>query len=169
MNKEGYWLNAQTGSYYRIDEHARWLTRRGNPEKLDLRPSLIDQLNGLHWQRDRLEILLTGMHGGLVRVRSHGAYVTFEFTVAIEKVLPVASEFLDETGIAGPLSTFRMTNLRDREGIEGRVSALQNTVFGQSDTFEVLSEPIRLNYPEEKAERVLEELKDAQKPRKENQ
>ena len=159
MNREGYWLNAETGEYCRIDEHARWITREGNPDRVGLAPELARRMDGLHWQRDRLRILLTAMQGGLVRVRSHGEFVTFEFTMDFEDVTDAVGDFLDETGIAGPQSVVRMTNLRRRERISGTLTELREKLFAPGGGLDSVSiEPVKLNYSEEKLDRVFTDL-----------
>ena len=42
MRKEGYWLNAATGVFFKIDEHARWITDRSNAKRIGLAPRLYE-------------------------------------------------------------------------------------------------------------------------------
>ena len=159
MNREGYWLNAVTGTHHRIDEHARWLTRPGNAEAIGLDPSLARRLDGLHWDRDRLRILLTGMRGGLVRVRSHGDRVSFEFTLDFADVLPAIPPFLGATDIAGPLSTLRITNLRARRTLQGALRELRGGALSSDPAVDDLPlQPVELTYSAEEVDRILAEL-----------
>ena len=49
MGGPGYWLNSNTGRFFLIDEHARWLTRPGNGEKIGLAADRAARLRGLDW------------------------------------------------------------------------------------------------------------------------
>lgn len=115
MRGEGFWLNGRTGTYFTIGEHARWISKPENARKIGLPDELSERACGLDWQRDRLRILLTAMHGGLIRVREHELTITFEFTLAAQQALPAIAEFLNETELAGPQSTLRISDLLRRE------------------------------------------------------
>jgi len=96
------------------------------------------------------------MAGGLVRVRSHGSYVTFEFTADFADIVPAIPPFLAETDIAGPMSVIRMNNLRKSEAIHGHMGALRKTILdGNRSDYKAFAEPVTLNYPREEVEDIL--------------
>lgn len=117
MWQEGYWLNAVTGESCEIDEHARWISQPANAKRIGLARRLHGLIEGLDWQDERLRILLTAMRGGLVRVRRHDGYITFEFTLGLERVVELIARFLEKSDLPGPLSTIKLHDLRKGEGI----------------------------------------------------
>lgn len=117
MEQEGYWLNAVTGEFCEIDEHARWISERANAERIGLAPRLHRLIEGLDWQDERLRILLPAMRGGLVRVRRQDGDITFEFTLRIERVVELIARFLEKSDLPGPFSIIKLHDLRKGEGI----------------------------------------------------
>jgi len=79
--KEGFWINYRTGKEFDIDEHERWLRRKGNARKLGLPKKLTDGFGEFEPVKDRNKFLLFVMkHAPVMRVRGHGTYVTFEYS-----------------------------------------------------------------------------------------
>ena len=79
--KDGYWINYKTGKEFVIDEHERWLRRKGNARKLGLPKLVIEAFGEFEPARDRNKLLLFVLkHAPVMRVRGHGANVTFEYS-----------------------------------------------------------------------------------------
>ena len=83
--KEGWWINFETGRYVALK--CRGLDHEGiicNPENqkwLGLSPSVIQDIYRFKPIQDRDSLLLHIMKSApLMRIRGHGAYVTFEFS-----------------------------------------------------------------------------------------
>ena len=95
--KEGAWLNARTGAYHWIDEHARWLQRGENAKTIGLSDSAIQRIKAIPWDFNgggRRSILMLAMNGGLIRFRGHGNYVTFEGCLSIPEMADATQEFM---------------------------------------------------------------------------
>ena len=117
--KEGAWINEKTGEFAWITEHASWIKKKENADKIGLSPRAYDNLKDLKWDFDgegREAILLVAMNAGLIRMRGHGSYWTFEFTIETQAALWACLGFLDD--FAGPLTQCRFNNLRTKEQIE---------------------------------------------------
>lgn len=75
--KEGFWGNYETGIWFQIDEHERWLRREGNAAKLGVPENIIAEFP--HYaDRDTL-LPFVWHHAPVMRWRCHGESVTFEF------------------------------------------------------------------------------------------
>jgi hypothetical protein len=114
MRDEGYWLNVETGKFLLIDEHARWIVRQENAQAIGLDEALFARLAGLDPQQDRLRIVLTGMYGGLMRIRRHRESVTFEFVIPTEQAVSAVHRFLQATGLVVDMAWLRLNNLRTK-------------------------------------------------------
>ena len=117
---EGYWLNVATGKYIEVPDHAEWIEDPKNARRIGLSPRISKSIVGLNPlnPKGRVEILLRAMKGGLIRVRSHGNFITFEFTTNTGDALWAAERFLAKTGLAGPFSTLLFNNLRTKKSVE---------------------------------------------------
>lgn len=116
--KEGAWINSKTGKFEWVDEHALFM-QRGQGKALGLPDSVYEKIKDMHWDFNgvgREEILATVMKAGFIRMRGHGNYWTFEFTISSGDALWSCLEFL--TNYAGPYTTCRFNNLRTGETIE---------------------------------------------------
>lgn len=116
MMKEGAWINSRTGQFAWITEHASWIQDRKNAESVGLNDVAYNKLKDLKWDFDgngRAEILAIAMNAGLIRMRGHGAYWTFEFTAPTSTALWSCLSFLND--FAGPYTTCRFNNLRTHE------------------------------------------------------
>lgn len=75
--KEGFWGNYETGIWFPIDEHERWLRREGNAAKLGVPENIIAEFQHFA-DRDTL-LPFVWRHAPVMRWRCHGESVTFEF------------------------------------------------------------------------------------------
>ena len=75
--KEGFWGNYETGIWFQIDEHERWLRREGNAAKLGVPENIIAEFP-LFADRDTL-LPFVWRHAPVMRWRCHEESVTFEF------------------------------------------------------------------------------------------
>jgi hypothetical protein len=123
--REGAWINATTGAYKWIDDHARWAQRPGNAASLGVPDDVIEELGRIPWDFNgsgRKAIILLAMGQGLIRVRGHGSWTTFEFTIPWEQAIRGALRLMDET--FGPAMTCRFNSLSSGQSLEfqfGRV------------------------------------------------
>lgn len=79
--RDGMWINYRTGKSFNIDEHERWLRRKGNADKLGVPKKVQDKFDEFEPVKDRNKFLLFVMNNSSVmRVRGHGNYVSFEFS-----------------------------------------------------------------------------------------
>jgi len=114
--KKGAWIEAETGNWHWIDDHADWIRRpecgrrAGLPEEVVLRLAAMPRRYRSGAERNA--ILIAAMsEGGLVRFRGHGAWVTFETTLPLEVVIPAVTRFM--ATICGPLTWVRFNQLPD--------------------------------------------------------
>ena len=117
--KEGAWINARTGKFSWITEHASWIKNRANAESIGVPSTVSDKIATMDADFDgegRAEILATVMKAGFIRMRGHGSFWTFEFTMESEPALWSCLEFL--TNFAGPYTSCRFNNLRTGETID---------------------------------------------------
>jgi len=119
--REGAWINAKTGDYVWIDDHARWLRR--NPDlaaQLGLPSDVLKELDEIGWDitplAERVIVLYKAMESGLIRARGHGSYVTFEFTIPWEQAVRGAQRFMSDN--CGPAMTCRFNNLDTNQTVE---------------------------------------------------
>lgn len=119
--REGAWINAKTGDYVWIDDHARWLRR--NPDQaaqLGFPGDVLKELGEIGWDitplAERVIVLYKAMDGGFIRARGHGAYITFEFTIPWADAVHGAQRFMAEN--LGPSMTCRFNSLTTNRTIE---------------------------------------------------
>ena len=160
MRGEGYWLNAETGEFHLIDEHARWIVQHENAQAIGLDESLFARLAGLDPQQDRLRIVLTAMYGGLVRIRQHESEksVTFEFVIPTERAVSAVYRFLRSNGLAGEMSWLRLSNLRTKQSVGMRCGEFMRT--GSRNPSAIAKTEVRaeLNYDERAVDEINAEL-----------
>lgn len=95
--KEGYWINAMTGDFHRVDEHRYWILREANAALLGLGMEAFREIQAVgrrHSAAGRRAILLRVMAEGMVRARGHGNHLTLEFTLPLETALQGCRAFL---------------------------------------------------------------------------
>jgi hypothetical protein len=128
---KGAWINAADGRFAYVDEHCNWAKRPGNLESLGLPTSVWESIRDIpndYGGQNRESILRTVMSAGLIRMRCHSVFVTFEFAFAPEVVLLACRDVLRE--IAGDLTRCRFNNLATNETAEmtyaNFISAMEN-------------------------------------------
>ena len=110
--REGAWIDAYTGSWYWITEHASWIQDPENAKSLGLDVETHSRLAAIGWDFNgpgREAILRVAMTAGFIRVRGHGASVTFEFTLPIAEAIEAVRPFMDQH--FGPLTGCVFNNL----------------------------------------------------------
>lgn len=105
--KDGAWIEARTGAWHWIDEHADWIRRTANARSVGLPEEAVNRIAAMPRRHrsgaERNAILLAAMsEGELIRFRGHGAFVTFEATLAIGTALQAAARFMQ--ACLGPLT-----------------------------------------------------------------
>jgi len=114
---EGAWINAHTGAWRWITEHASWIQNQENARSLGMTDEVHALLAAIPWDfngQGREAILRVAMNAGFIRMRGHGASVTFEFTVPTRTAVNAALPFMVEH--FGPLTECVFNNLRAGEG-----------------------------------------------------
>ena len=113
--KTGAWIEAETGNWHWIDDHADWIRRPANARRAGLPEEVVLRLAAMPRRyrsgAERNAILLEAMSYGLVRFRAHGTEVTFESTLPLEVVIPAVARFMTEQ--FGPLTWVRFNQLPD--------------------------------------------------------
>jgi len=108
--REGYWINYQTAKQFPIDEHERWLRKKGNAKKLGVPQRVIDGFGEFEPVKDRDKFLLFVMqHAPVMRVRGHGNYATFEYASRRERA-PMEAIWLWGMENAGPRTGMYIVN-----------------------------------------------------------
>ena len=113
--REGAWIEAGTGRWHWIDDHADWIRRpecacsAGLPEDAVIRIAAMPRRAACG--PERTPIILEAMRHGLIRFRGHGDEVTFESTLPLEVVIPAVSRFMAEH--FGPRTWVRFNKVPD--------------------------------------------------------
>lgn len=117
--RQGAWINAYSGQFAWIDEHANWAQRPGSLASIGLpdsvREAIADIPNDYSGPR-RKQILMTVMAAGGIRMRGHGDVLVFEFTAAAAAALAACRGVLRE--LAGSFTRCRFNNLSTNEKAE---------------------------------------------------
>lgn len=95
--REGAWIHA--GHWHWITEHAFWIQKPENARLLGIPEEVMTQLSAIPWDFNgpgRVAILRLAMGEGLIRMRGHGAFVTFEFTLPIATAIQSVRQFVDQ-------------------------------------------------------------------------
>ena len=102
--KEGYWINYKTGAVLFIDDHWNWLRAGNNAIRIGVPREVVAEFNRKDLRQDRIRFLLYVIRRApLIRVRGHGASITFEFYAAEPaEALQAILRFLRETIQPGP-------------------------------------------------------------------
>jgi hypothetical protein len=117
--REGAWINARTGEWRFIDEHADWAKRPGNLASIGLPDSVREAISGIpndYGGENRKRILLAVMAAGGIRLRGHGDWAAIEFTVDTASALQACRDVLRR--IAGEFTLCRFNNLAKGESLE---------------------------------------------------
>jgi len=126
---EGVWINAKTGAWAWITEHAAWIQVASNARSLGMPEEAIPLLAALVWDFNgsgRRTILRQAMEQGFIRVRGHGALSTFESRLPPAQVIKAARPFMALN--FGPEMYCRITNLESLETLEIRYADLLETL-----------------------------------------
>lgn len=113
--KTGAWIEAGTGRWHWVEDHADWIRcpecacSAGLPEDAVLRLAAMPRRAACG--SERTAIILEAMMYGLIRFRGHGAEVTFESTLPMDSVIPAVAGFMAEH--FGPLTWVRFNRLPD--------------------------------------------------------
>jgi len=110
--REGAWIQAVTGHYCWITEHASWIQVPENARRLGVPEDVHARIAAIRWDfngKGREAILREAMGAGFIRVRGQGASTTFESRLPMEQAIRVASRFMAEN--LGPLMGCRFNNL----------------------------------------------------------
>ena len=110
--KEGFWGNYETGTWFKIDEHERWLRDPGNAERLRV-PAVVAAEFAKYPTRDEL-LPFVYRHAPVMRWRCHGTSVTFEFD-SPDWGYPLALICRWGRACAGDHLHFHMVNFRTME------------------------------------------------------
>jgi len=110
--REGAWVNAHTGVWSWIDEHARWIQDSSNAERIGLGAEAFERIRSV--RRDfngpgRRMILRHAMEAGLVRFRGHGTQYTFESRLTVIDTVDSIAAFM--ACHCGPRTFCRVTDL----------------------------------------------------------
>ena len=117
--REGAWINSVNGQFAWVSEHASWIQKEENAQKVGLSHDVWLRIKDMRWDFNgggRAEILAIIMSAGFIRMRGHGSYWTFEFTIKTYDALWACLSFLVD--YAGPYTMCRFNNLRTGEQIE---------------------------------------------------
>jgi hypothetical protein len=108
--KEGYWFNYETGKIFLINEHEMWIRLVANARKLGLPEQVIAGFSKFTPTTDRDRFLSHLFRvAPIMRVRGHGAFVTFEFFARREtKPLEAIRRWARKN--AGPSLTLNIIN-----------------------------------------------------------
>ncbi|MDD5662822.1 MAG: hypothetical protein PHT71_01000 [Victivallaceae bacterium] len=110
--KEGFWGNYQTGHYFEIDEHERWIRRGNNAHMLGVPPEIIARFSEFSDRETLLPFIW--QHAPVMRWRGHGASVCFEFH---SESWQMPLQLIDTWGklFAGSYLHLHMVNFRNME------------------------------------------------------
>lgn len=129
--REGAWIQSANGAWAWIDEHATWIQRPGNAERLGVPASVLPALQSVVRDfngRGRRLILRHAMEAGLIRFRGHGTQCTFESRLPVAETAAAVRSFM--ASHCGPQTFIRITDLAQglmlETFFEDLDSALQN-------------------------------------------
>lgn len=112
--REGCWIRF-TGEWTWINEHASWIQNPENARRLGVPDEVQAKLSAIPWDFNgpgREAILRLAMNSGLVRMRGHGASVTFEFTLPMAAAIQSVRPFMDQN--FGPLTWVQFNDLGEK-------------------------------------------------------
>lgn len=150
MNKEGFWINWQTGGVFPVDDHELWIRRDNNAEQLGVPKTVQRRLKEFQPRTDRTAFLLEIFRSApVIRVRGHGHYFTFEFVGETPgNALLAIWWFCRSRGGAGPLTGLRIVNFYDNTCAEMNFEAFDNS-FAANDINELVKPFKKFDFSEE--------------------
>ena len=111
--REGAWVNTSNRHWCWITEHASWIQKPENARLLSVSEEVQSELSSIPWDFNgpgREAILRVAMDAGYIRVRGHGASVTFEFTVPMETAVQALKQFMERN--LGPMTFCKFNDIR---------------------------------------------------------
>lgn len=117
-NNVGLWINYNTGQIEEIDDHERWIRRGDNARRIGVPSDIISDFKDFTPTEDREKFLLFILDkSSLIRCRSHGNHVTFEFSSRrIEKPIAAIRKASEVVGL-GMYSGMFISNLATGEQV----------------------------------------------------
>ena len=109
--REGFWIRS-SGVWALIDEHASWIQKPENARLMGLPEEVQAQISAIPWDFNgpgRAAILRLAMATNLIRMRDHGATISFEFTLSMQAAIQSVMPFLEFQ--AGPLTWCKFNNI----------------------------------------------------------
>jgi len=94
--REGFWISPE-GEWHFVTEHASWIQKPENAMLLGVPEEIQAELSSIPWDFNgpgREAILRVAMDAGFIRVRGHGASVSFEFTLPMETAIQALRPFM---------------------------------------------------------------------------
>ena len=116
--REGAWVNCSNRNWCWISEHASWIQKPENARLLGVPEDIQAELSSIPWDFNgpgREAILRVAMGAGFIRVRGHGASVTFESALPMETAVQVLRPFMERN--LGPKTWCKFNNLRTGHSI----------------------------------------------------
>ncbi len=116
--KEGYWFNYETGKVFPINEHEVWIRQIDNARKLGLSERVIVGFRKFTPTTDRDKFLSHLFRvAPIMRVRGHGASITFQFSAQSEaKPLEAIRRWTKKN--AGPDLTLDIFNFARKKHVQ---------------------------------------------------
>lgn len=109
---EGYWIDAKSGKKYSVTGtvHSKWIQDPNNASKVQLSKDVFKKIRSLDFPKDDDEIRkLTIQNTDLIRMRQHGAAMSFEFSDSRPSdSLWTINDFLEKN--AGPFTFITINN-----------------------------------------------------------
>ena len=112
---EGYWINYKADKVIPITEHETWIRDPKNARKLGV-PASVHTFAQKIKNRDKYLMFLME-HAPIMRVRGHGAYVSFEFH-SRSRQDPMESIWMWGKQNAGPFTTMLINNFATKESTQ---------------------------------------------------
>jgi len=116
--REGCWIRSTGDWHWITTEHASWILKPENGRLLGLSEEIQSKISTIPWDFNgpgREAILHLAMGEGLIRMRGHGASVTFEYTLPMAAVIHSVSIFMGQN--CGLLTWCKFNNLRNGQSL----------------------------------------------------
>lgn len=126
--QEGLWINYSTGRQFDVHEHESWLRESGNARKLGVPPNVVNMFGRFTPVKDRDKFLLFVIQNApVMRVRGHGASVSFEFA-SHSRNDPMDAIWMWGKQNAGPFTTLEINNFATRESVSMMYADFEQTM-----------------------------------------
>lgn len=119
MNRDGYWIDVEKHTQYKVDTHDRWISREENANLVNLPKHIFQIIQSLNLNNeqdvDKIR-LLTVYHCEIVRMRAHDTQYVFEFAKKENrKYIDEIKRFLYNVIEPGPFTIITIINLQTKE------------------------------------------------------